>query len=376
MIEGGCYVRSAYVNFVARDVAGATIAEGAFEVRVNFAGEPGEIVEFGERILYLAGQELGRRLASGAPGSYFAARTRERDGMDAKAYAAYIEEKAELTAEARRAEKSPTISIADSSKALEMGSGNLMVLGVGIDEYGDERFPDLQYAAEDCRRVVEWFAERCALGDDRATCLTNADATAIGIHRFLKQTAALRLEPDDTFVFYFSGHGAPDPTVQSTDTDGLDKYLLLSESEPGALSLTALNLMTLFEQIDALPTRRNIVLIDSSFTGEAGRQLMAGLKGIRLSQRTYHNVVAITGQGTVLFAASAENESGMRRDALGASLFTQYLLEGLNGAADVNDNDRVDVLELHRFIRKGVQHDSAGEQTPILRGSLETNIEF
>ena len=334
--------------------------------------------ELSQEIARIAGTEISRRIQAGPAAEYLAAATRSRDGMNARSYAEYEAEKARLEQEARsHPEMDPQFArVTQSVARYRVVGSKVSVLGVGVDRYRSEDLPDLRFAVSDCRRVIGWFQNRYELSDDRATCMTDGVATAAEIDRYIREVAAKQLGPNDTFVFYFRGHGGVEVSSRSADRDGLEKYLLLSNSDLDAMPMTSLQLSSLFESIDRLPARRKIILIDGSFGGEASKRTMASLKGISVSEKTYSNVLTLSGAGTVILAASAENQSTAEVEEFESGLFSHFLVKGLEGSADDNNDSKIDILELHQYLNNEVRAGSQGQQTPVSRGSLEQNIEF
>lgn len=336
-------------------------------------------LEISQEVIQLAANELVHRLSQADVAAFFQEEEERRGEMSRSAYSGFLlRQKAAL---ARSEAKSEVALVARQEAQLsgvfDLKRSNVVVFGIGVDQYNSDAFPDLAFAASDCNKVVGWFRDRYDLQGDQATCLTNADATAVRINRYLKQNAARLLGPEDTFVFYFSGHGAPDSAVRSADGDGFEKYLLVSNSEPDSLPLTGVNLTRLFDSIDQLPARRKIILIDSCFAGEAGKRVVANLEGESISQTSYQNAIGSSRKGTILIAASTENQVSLEKDTLRSGLFTHHLVEGLAGGADGGDSDdQVDLMELYRHVSAQVSDDTRGSQTPILRGELDSNIEF
>jgi uncharacterized caspase-like protein len=59
---------------------------------------------------------------------------------------------------------------------------------------------------------------------------------------------------------------------------------------------------------------------------------------------------------------------------LGHGLFTYYLLQGLNGAADLNHDGIVSLQELYEYVEQQVTQKSramGGNQHPVMKGELE-----
>ena len=63
---------------------------------------------------------------------------------------------------------------------------------------------------------------------------------------------------------------------------------------------------------------------------------------VRIEQR-------LAGEGAIFLTSSAVNEEAQESDAIGGSFFTHYLVSGLLGAADQNEDGQVSVEEAYRF---------------------------
>ena len=356
---------------------GTSIITGAGTESIFYPDKQAQL-QLGNEFLKVAGYEIAKRLRVGTAKTYFEQRTRERGGMDAKTYAEFIDRKQHLIKERQAIEKRKqqeiTATIGDPNTSNSLQSGAIMVFGVGVDHYS--HFPNLNYAASDCRKVVHYFKSKYHLTDLWAISLTDKDATAVKVNRFIKSNAARLLTKNDTFIFYFSGHGAPEPDSASTEKDGLKKYLLLSDSEPGALELTAISLNDLAKLLSDLPCRKVVIFIDSCFSGLAGKDVLSKLKSIRISEYTYKNIADLSGKGRVIIAASTENQVSQECDEFRAGVFTHYLIEGLNEKADTNGNSKVDVLELYNYVSAKVGQYTNGLQTPVFRGTIDRNFEF
>ncbi len=332
-------------------------------------------------MMQVVGEEMAKRLSVKSVKSYLAAREKQRDGMDIKTYVEFIEQKKRLEKERELAKaqrvKEMDVSIKNVNTIADIKSGTVMVLGIGVSKYlNDSQIPNLKYADRDSQRVVEFFKNKYNLSNDRAMLLTNEDATAIKISRFITNNAMKLLDKNDTFILYFGGHGAPDVDASSSEDDGLKKYLLLHDSDLNALPMTALSLNNLATLLERLPCKRVVILLDSCFAGAAGVKTLAKLKSLRVSDKSYKNISQLSGEGRVILAASSENQVSHEEDSLQAGVFTHYLLEGLSGKADAKGEGQINILGLYDYVTKGVSGYTGKKQTPVFRGTLDANIIF
>jgi len=330
----------------------------------------------GDEFLRTIAIEIAKKVRTSPTSDYFVQQTKDREGMDPRTYAAFISKKQRLQKEREayndKLLENLSASILNKDQAIDISNGNIMVFGIGVDNY--EHFPDLKYAAKDCLRFTQLIKSRYQLSDEWVMTLINDNATAIKTLRFIERNAAKMLHENDTFIFYFSGHGAPEPDLASGETDGLKKYLLLSDSEPGALSLTAISLNDLAELIKKLPCKKVLVFIDSCFSGMAGRDTLSKLKGIRISSMTYKNMASISGHGRVILAASAENQVSLESNELQAGVFTHWILDKLGAKNAEGTYSPLSILDLYNYVREKVVKDTKSSQTPVFRGVLDENI--
>jgi hypothetical protein len=92
----------------------------------------------------------------------------------------------------------------------------------------------------------------------------------------------------------------------------------------------------------------------------------------------------LAGEGAVFLTSTAVNEEAQESDAVGGSFFTHYLVSGLLGAADSNDDGQVSIEEAYRFSYENTLRASSrsllGTQHPTfhydLRGQGSLGLTF
>jgi uncharacterized caspase-like protein len=78
--------------------------------------------------------------------------------------------------------------------------------------------------------------------------------------------------------------------------------------------------------------------------------------------------------GTAFLLSSSADEESFEISSYGRSIFTHYILEGLKGAANANDDDIITVTELFEYAEANVRLLAARvkkEQTPLMRGTFD-----
>lgn len=225
---------------------------------------------------------------------------------------------------------------------------------VGIESY--DGLPPAQYAERDARAVREHLL---ALGypERNVAFLTGKAASSAGLKKHLETWLPNNVTPDSTVLFYYSGHGAPDPVSGKA-------YLVPTDGDPQYLPDTAYPIARLYETLGALKAKRVVVAMDACFSGAGGRSVLA--KGVRPLVTTVEAAPA-AGANLVALSASGGDQVSGTADGEGHGLFTYFLLKGLN-----DSGGKATVRGLYDGLRPKVQDHARREnreQTPQLTGA-------
>ncbi len=213
-------------------------------------------------------------------------------------------------------------------------------LVVGIEKYAS--LPEAQFALHDAKAM---YAHLLAMGYParNVVLLTGDDASRASIVKDMTWLSN-HARKDSTVFFYYSGHGAPDPTTG-------EAYLVPFDGDPQYLRDTGYPVKTLYAKLAALKAKRVFVALDSCFSGAGGRSVLA--KGIR-PLVTKIDMGYAPGGRVIALSASAGNQISGVDDAQSHGLFTYYLLKGLNGAAQDKDG-HVSVQALYDYLTPKVE---------------------
>jgi len=232
---------------------------------------------------------------------------------------------------------------------------------VGVGEYASEDIPDLEFATADARAVKEFLESDAAGPFDEVLYLENERATGAAMREalfvFLQQA-----DWDDLVVIYYAGHGAPDPGRP----DNL--YLLPTDAELGSLAATGFPMWdvktALRRQIAA---ERVLVIADACHSagtadgdvvgGSASNQIAGGFQGLFTPSRR------------LMMTAADTNEFSLEDERWGGhGVFTHFMLDGLRGAGDRNDDGIVTFTELFEYVNENVREATNGRQNPQRSG--------
>ena len=239
---------------------------------------------------------------------------------------------------------------------------NRYAIVIGIEEYR-EKLPKAEFAADDARLVSEYFTKALGVPEENLVVLTNGKATKSDMEKYFQRWLPNHVTKESEVFIYYSGHGAPNPS-------GEDAYLVPYDGDPTYITETGYPLKRLYEVLGRLPAKRNIVMLDSCFSGAGNRSVTA--KGLRPL------VVMAADQGmiasnTSVLAASAGNQVSSTYLDKGHGLMTYFILKGLKEEPVLNPDGRLDMERLYPYVKQNVERIARkqynNEQTPQLIGA-------
>jgi hypothetical protein len=195
---------------------------------------------------------------------------------------------------------------------------------VGVDDGGPTR-ARLRYAHSDARAVARVLESLGGVAAADMVFVSDANRTAVE-RAFVDMEGRLKagVQPGlrRELIVYYSGH---------SDEDGL----LIGSDRIAYDDLRA--------RVERAPADLRVVILDSCGSGAFTRRK----GGVR--RAPFLVDTSIDMRGHAFLTSSAANESAQESDRIAASFFTHYLLSGLRGAADANQDRRVTLQEAFQF---------------------------
>jgi hypothetical protein len=198
------------------------------------------------------------------------------------------------------------------------------VLLAGVDDGGPTR-TKLRYAASDARTVGHVLQTLGGVAPEDIVLVSTANRAAFDsafadVEQRLRAgtTPGVRRE----LLVYYSGH---------SDEDGL----LIGRDRIGYDELRA--------RVQRAPADLRVVILDSCASGAFTRR-KGGVKRAPFLLDASSDM-----RGHAFLTSSAADERAQESDRIAASYFTYYLVSGLRGAADMNQDRRVTLQEAYQF---------------------------
>jgi hypothetical protein len=269
----------------------------------------------------------------------------------------------------------------------------LYVVAVGVSEYADTN-RNLKYAAKDARDLVSFFQQhRQNFSNIHVTIILDTDATKeniLAVKELLQQTKV-----DDQVILFFAGHGLLD--------EQFDYYFATSDIDFTNPSEQGLPYEAIEGLLDGIPARKKLLLMDTCHSGEVDKeevQMVAaaeisdiedpavqsrsfrGLGRVQQCQLGLQNSFELLrelfanlqrGSGAIVISSASGLEFAYESGRYRNGLFTYALLEGLQGQADTNNDQIIQVSELRDYVTEKVQELTKNRQSPTVR---RENLEF
>ena len=254
-------------------------------------------------------------------------------------------------------------------------SADTWALLVGIDDYRDARISDLDYTVLDVTRFYETLSDRqvCGITKPNAFLMTNRSTgenvpTHTNVIERLRQLSG-KVNTEDTFIFYFSGHGMV--------RDG-NHYLLSINSDLRSLDtleLTAIPLEKLHQLLSRIEAHQVLVLLDACRNdpekGKGDADNLLTTEFARSVQIRPRNGTTESPALTATYYACSPDERAYECSKRQSGVFSFYLAEGLRGDA-ADTNGQVTLRSLATYVTSQVttwseEHLSSDKhQTPWL----------
>ena len=246
----------------------------------------------------------------------------------------------------------------------KMKNPDAIAVILGIERY--RTIQKVNYAKRDAAVFREYAINLLGVPDDKNHIYfkTDDEVTKAEFEKLFTRNGwlARRVQPGSDVYIYYAGHGVPDFKEKSP-------YLIPSDGDANYPTQTGFSLNRLYEELAKLNVRSITVFLDACFSGGTRGQttLLANSRLLRI--KIDHP--ALRSEKLVVFSAASGDQISSGYPNKKHGLFTYFLLRGLRGDADKNNDKIITVLELEKYLILNVKK-TAGyldrEQTPQVLG--------
>jgi uncharacterized caspase-like protein len=225
-----------------------------------------------------------------------------------------------------------------------------VALLIGVEKYESSDFADLAAVANDilAMRQVLVTPEVGGFADIDVTTLQNPEPQQM---REALERLFTGRKPDDLVMVYFSGHGVVD--------DFGAFHLTSTRTEKNLLNSTAISASFVHGLMEESRSKRQVLILDCCFSGAFAKGMTAKGGSINLQAQ-------LGGRGRAVLTSSSATEYSFEQKDATLSVYTHYVVEGLQtGIADLDRDGVISVDELHEFVQMKVQEVAPAMQPKI-----------
>jgi uncharacterized caspase-like protein len=237
---------------------------------------------------------------------------------------------------------------------------------IGVSKYQTPDM-DLKFADKDAKFYYDYLLSPSGgnVSKDNSILLLNEEATRERIIKEINDKCNRSFD-DDLIILYLACHGMPEPV-------GDEIYFLSYDAKPDNLAGTAVSQTDIMKALSHSRAQKKIWIADACHS--AGDILnVRGNRSYLLNKMLLE--IATAGEGLALFAASSASEFSQENEKWGGGhgVFTYYFLEGLKGAADMDNDGIITIRELYNYVYAKVNEDTNGQQHPVLQGKFDNKL--
>ncbi len=210
---------------------------------------------------------------------------------------------------------------------------------IGIQNY--KRVPNAEFANNDAREFSEYAIRALGIKPEKIKMLLDDEADEVNIVKAFENWLPIQVNKDKTDVYvFYSGHGLP-------SSDGKSLYFLPHGVDKELLSRTAVAQNEIVAALAAAKPKSVTMFIDACYSGQTrgGDVLVANAKPVALKA----DKNAYPANFTVITASANDQISSSSPD-LKHGIFSFYLMKGMEGDADTNQDGKITLGEMQDYL--------------------------
>ena len=237
---------------------------------------------------------------------------------------------------------------------------NALALIIGISDYSKTSAQAI-YADSDAKMFYDYATMKLGISPSNIKELVNNKADRVEIALAVKDWISRSTKQNKTDIYlFFAGHGL-------ATSDSKDMFLLPYDGLPRLLQDSAIKRDQLFTDIQQANPRSVTVFLDTCYSGTTrGTDMLIASRPIAI--RALEQSIP---DNFTVFSAAAGDQTSKPLEEAKHGMFSYFLMKGMEGDADANNDNKITARELHAYVEQNVVQQSSGSQTPELQGDKD-----
>lgn len=227
----------------------------------------------------------------------------------------------------------------DLSRIKVKKSNDSVAIIIGIEKY--KRVTKAEFSNSDAQLFYDYSIRALGVKPENIKLLIDEAADDVDILSAFKNWLPLKVKKNTTDVYvFYSGHGLP-------SDDGKSLFILPYGTEKNFIERTAINQQELITALQNAQPKSVTMFIDSCYSGQTrgGETLIASARpvSVKTSASTYPSNFTV-------ISASAPDQLSSSSPDLKHGIFSFYLMKGMEGDADLNNDGKITIGEMQEYL--------------------------
>lgn len=227
----------------------------------------------------------------------------------------------------------------------------VVIVAIGDYKHANKGSGDLTYPENDADKFYQFLvSEKSKIPQKNILLLKNEQASKASIIRGLSKVFA-KAKANDRVIFYYSGHG---------EAGNLIPY----DAKPKGINdrINYDDIKAIFRKCEA---NTKLCFIDACFANSIKTKSKSKTKSLNGQ---------LTNADIIIMVSSQSFQTSIEYGALKQGVFSYFLLKGMEGKADRNNDKKVSIVELHSYVYKNVKVYTKSKQLPHTFGQFDRNM--
>ena len=214
-------------------------------------------------------------------------------------------------------------------------------IAIGVSTFRHATLSRVPFAAHDAEVMAEYFKQLSGIPSSHVQLLTDEHALKDDFIEVFEEWLPRQAEPGGEVLIFIASRALVNPSTGAVS-------FIPHEADP-ASPLRLMSLRRVHDALARLPIHRAVLMMDLTWTSSGGESPADG------KEPMWDAVPAgLRGEKLVQIVGTSEHEQAHPYEEGRHGLFTYFLLKGLSGAADRDQNSMVVVGELCGYVREHV----------------------
>jgi hypothetical protein len=252
-----------------------------------------------------------------------------------------------------------TYAALNPGRVKQQSTRDAIAIIIGIADY--KSLPRADFANDDARAFYDYAMRALGVKPENIKLLVDGDADEAEILRTFRNWLPSKVKSTTEVYVFYSGHGLP-------TADGQGLYLIPPRAAKDVIDDTAIPFSKINAAIQSAKPKSVTMILDACYSGQArsGESLVASARPVQLKTEN-----RLFPENFTVITASQNDQISSSNPDLQHGIFSYYLMKGMEGDADANEDGKITLGEMQAYLVENVGRQAgmmSRKQEPQLVG--------